>query len=109
VDDVDAGPEAHGLTGPGRAEPKLPLRDHQVPGRRDDAIELDRTGSDRLAGARVDGALGGRRVGRLRDRRQLSGEPQRQQLALLGRRRLEALSGRDRRLGVERLVGRSAL
>jgi hypothetical protein len=42
VDHVDAGPEPHGLTGPGGAEPELPAHRPQVPRRRDHAIELDR-------------------------------------------------------------------
>ena len=83
---------------PARAGPSQNWR-RATPGsrRRDDPVELDRPAGSTAsgAGAGVDRALDARRCA-LRRRRppQRGGQPQRQQLALLGRRGLEALGRR---------------
>ena len=83
------GPEADGLTGPGRPEPDLAARDRQVPRRRNHAIKLDRAAIHRRGrDFRVDSRLDRRRLG---DGGQRPGQPDRQQLALLVGGGLEAL------------------
>jgi hypothetical protein len=90
------------LAGPSQ---NLPAREPQVARRRDDAIELDRHGLDRLRSRTgVDSLRDGRVAGRLGDGRQRAGEPQPQQLALLVRDGVKALGRRDRRPGLKRLV-----
>ena len=105
VDDVDAGPEADGLTGPGGSEPELAPATIRFPD--GGTTRSNSTGPPSATvggGAGVDRSRDGR-VGRgSRDRRQGAGQPERQQLALLVGRGLEALGRRHRRRGVERLV-----
>jgi hypothetical protein len=105
VDDVDAGPEANGLAGALRSEPELPAHRPQIPRRRHLPLELDRPTIDDLAvGAGVDSPLSGRRGLRPGDGGEAAGQPEPQQLSLLGRGGPEALGRRDRRPGLERLV-----